>query len=77
MKPVLVGVAIGAALMLAGCGEKDQSLPATVKKTSAPPWKGAQDPFVARGWTPGDKDSWEAEIRSRNQKQNEYVLIGR
>ena len=63
---------IAAVIGLAGCGEKDQSLPATVKKTSAPAWKGARDEFVTPGWKPGDQASWNQQMRVRAQTQNEY-----
>ncbi|MEX8495106.1 hypothetical protein [Sphaerotilus sp.] len=44
---------------LAGCGERTQELQA--KKPDQAPYAG------------GDKAAWEAQIKSRNQNQNEYV----
>ena len=58
------------ALGLSACGEKNQSLPATVKKTSSPAWNGAQNPFLAPGWKPGNQTSWDDHMRTRAQKQN-------
>jgi predicted small lipoprotein YifL len=59
---------------LAACGEKPQTLGAT--KIDAPPWSAAKDPFVAPGWTPGDKASWEAEIRQRTLAgQDEFLRM--
>ena len=63
---------IAAVMGLAGCGEKNQSLPATVKKTSTPAWNGARDEFVTPGWKPGDQTSWNQQMRVRAQTQNEY-----
>ncbi|AJG20622.1 hypothetical protein [Cupriavidus basilensis] len=58
---------------LAACGERAQTATAAHKKSDAPAYEGAPgDPFVAKGWTPGDKTSWQNQIRERNQYQNEY-----
>jgi len=63
------------AALLAACGERDQSQAAAVKKSDGKPWQGAKDGFVAKGWTPGDKNSWESELRTRAQFQNEYAKV--
>jgi hypothetical protein len=62
------------AVATAGCGEKPQTAEATntAKKADAKAWEGAQGGNVAEGWKPGDKDSWEAQMRLRVQGQNEY-----
>lgn len=71
--PILL---IGAALALAGCGEIDQSkTPETANRGDTPPWQGAKNEFVTKGWTPGDKNSWEAQERTRSMGQNEYNRI--
>ncbi|KJK25695.1 lipoprotein [Burkholderiaceae bacterium 16] len=58
---------------LAACGERPQTATATHKKSDAPAYEGAPgDPFVAKGWTQGDKTSWQNQIHERNQNQNEY-----
>lgn len=62
-----------ASLALAACGEKAQTATPAHKKADKPAYEGAPgDPFVAKGWTQGDKASWTSQIRERNQKQNEY-----
>ncbi|WER45227.1 hypothetical protein CupriaWKF_13060 [Cupriavidus sp. WKF15] len=62
-----------ASLLLAGCGEKAQTATASHKKSDAPAYQGApDDPFVVKGWTAGDKTTWDNQIRQRNQLQNEY-----
>ncbi len=58
------------AAALAACGEKPQT--AATKKSDGKPWEGAQNSFVAQGWKAGDKDSWDAQMRTRSQGQNEY-----
>ena len=70
------GVAVSTAVSLVGCGEKPQTLEGSAKKYEAQPWavRSAANPgFAAAGWKAGDKTSWEAEIRLRNQAQNDYA----
>ncbi|MCU6432904.1 hypothetical protein LPB67_03815 [Undibacterium sp. Jales W-56] len=65
-------VATALAVGLSACGERNQSL-ANNKKDAEKPWHGAKNEFVAKGWTPGDQTSWNAQIRARGQNQNEYA----
>jgi hypothetical protein len=70
---LLMTVAI--AVPVAGCGEKAQTAgQSSVKKSDAKAWQGApNDPYTASGWKAGDKDSWEAQLKTRAQQgQNEY-----
>ena len=56
---------------LVGCGEKPQT--ADVGKKDEAAFRGAQNSFVATGWKPGDKTSWEQGLKARGQNtQNEY-----
>lgn len=71
---MIAGAALLAAAALAGC-EKDQTSVASSRLATQPPWDAAADPFVAPGWTSGDKASWLAEVNRRAQNQNEYVRI--
>lgn len=74
MRPVVV-LATCAAL-LAGCGEKEQVQVKTADNTNrsdVAAWQGANNPYAAKGWTPGNRGSWENQIRARGQLQNEYV----
>ena len=66
---------IAATLVLGAtaCTEKPQTAQASPKKTDGKPWQGAKDDYVAKGWTPGDQTSWESQIRTRMQSQNEYT----
>ena len=63
------------ALLLAACGERDQTLRGAYNRSDGQPWQGAHDPFLAKGWSPGDKATWETQLRDRAQRQNEYVKI--
>lgn len=69
-RTVLMAVAV---LALAGCAEKAQT--AAGVKTDAPAYQGTGMPYVAPGWKPGDKTSWEQALRTRAQLQNEYGRI--
>ena len=72
MKRLLVLVPLVAGLTgLAACGEKPQTLGGV--KNDVAPYQGADNLFVAPGWKPGDKTSWEQGLKARGQNtQNEY-----
>jgi hypothetical protein len=75
MKPLFL--VLSAALLLAACGDKPQSLGEGRK--SAAPWAGtgAWPRSRRQGWKVGDKTSWEGEMRARTQYgQNEYTRVG-
>lgn len=74
MRPVLFGVCVAAIAALTGCGEKPQSLSGV--KGDVPAYQGADNKFVAPGWKPGDKTSWEQDLKTRAlNTQNEYSRI--
>lgn len=61
-----------AAALLAACGEKPQGLGGV--KQDQPPHAGTGvAAFTAPDWKPGDKNSWEQQLKARGQYgQNEY-----
>lgn len=60
-------------LLLAACGETDQSKTSgNTNRGDVAAWEGAKNDYVVKGWAPGNKSSWEAQLRTRNQLQNEY-----
>jgi hypothetical protein len=62
------------AILLFGCGEKVQTLsPAGERKADTAPWQTQDKRFLAPGWTPGDQNSWNAELANRTQAQNDYA----
>lgn len=72
MRRVLPVLAVLAAL--AACGEKPQTIGGARQDAAA--YSGGESAFIARGWTPGDKTSWEQQLRSRAQNtQNEYAKV--
>jgi len=75
-RTLVVGAVAALALSLAACGEKPQTMDTGAKKADAEPWTSsaaANPAFYASGWKAGDKAAWDAQIRQRNQAQNDYV----
>ena len=67
----VVALGIAAAVGVAGCGEKPQT--ATQRKVDATAYSGSTvGGYTEQGWKPGDKTSWEGQMRERNKGQNEY-----
>ena len=75
MRPLLSTTALLAVLALSACGERDQSMVVGRHKSSDEPWRGVQNGFAVRTWTPSDKAGWETQLRQRAQTQNEYNKI--
>ncbi len=66
--------AAAALLALSACGEKPQTGHGV--SGVAPLYAGTGSQFTAPGWKPGDKGSWEQEMKARMQYgQNEYNRI--
>ncbi|MDO8300492.1 hypothetical protein [Lacisediminimonas sp.] len=66
---------IAAALLLAGCGEKPQSINSSYKPDQKA-WQAAPgSPFNAAGYKAGAKGAWDTQMRDRNQAQNEYNKV--
>jgi hypothetical protein len=61
------------AFLLAACGEKVQTMSSDGKKPDAPGWKGGNANYNAPGWVASDQAAWEAQLRTRAQKQNDYA----
>ena len=78
---VVVAAALAIAAGLAGCGESEQVIVYQQGKYQGKPdtRPADNDPagslYTTSTWTKGDKASWEAAIRSRNQNQNEYARV--
>ena len=65
-----------AVLGLAACGDREQTIgPSTSRHADTNVWEATSgDPYVAPGWTPGDRASWEDHLRRRTQQgQNDYA----
>ena len=63
-----------AAVALSACGEKVQTVPVGgERKADGQPWQNKDARFLAPGWTPGDQNSWNAQLANRAQGQNDYA----
>jgi hypothetical protein len=74
--------AVVATVSLAACGEREQTLgpvkgdATAYSGSSADGGNTAGTAFTAPGWKPGDKASWEQQMRTRTQNtQNEYNKV--
>lgn len=56
--------------MAAGCGEKPQA--AGTRKADVAAYQGTANGFGVQGWKSGDAASWEQQMKTRSQGQNEY-----
>jgi hypothetical protein len=71
---VRLGLAGMVAILLVGCGEKVQTIPpAGERKADTAVWQTKDKRFLAPGWTPGDQNSWNAQLADRTQGQNDYA----
>ena len=77
MKALLLKAGVVASLMaLTACTEKPQALGEANRKVDTAAWAvgdSAKPGFAASGWKGGNKVAWEAQLRARNQAQNDYV----
>jgi hypothetical protein len=72
---ILLSLAVGT-LALAACAEREQT--ASGIKSDAAPYTGTnhQPPFMVQGWKPGDRNSWEQQMKVRTmQGQNDYAKV--
>ncbi len=76
---MVLGAALLAVGLASGCGEREQVVVYKQGKyqgkPDSKPWD--NDPgsalYTTSKWSRGDKASWEAALRARNQTQNEYT----
>ncbi len=57
-------------MMVSACSEYPQTMGAG---SDAPSYTGTKNGFVEKNWTPGDKVSWEAQLKARSKGQDEYT----
>lgn len=69
---MLIVAAAAALSALGACGERSQELGAKHVKSDTPAYTGGQAAYNAAGWNAGERASWEQQIRTRAQGQNEY-----
>lgn len=71
MRVAFTSTVVAGALALSACAEKPQT--ASHRKSDALASQGADPAYTAGSWKAGDEASWEAQIKRRNQGQNEYA----
>ncbi len=69
---LMVGIIATASLI--ACGDKPQTMaPGSASKQDSAAFTGTGSAYVAQGWKPGDKVSWEQHLKARMQSsQNDY-----
>ena len=79
MKRPLAVVAALAVLAVAGCGEREQVGEYKRGKYQGKPdtqsWANTPLAYESQKWTPGDRTSWETQIRTRQMGQHEDKRI--
>ena len=67
-------LATAAVVLVAGCGEKVQTVPASGQRRSdTPVWQNKDQRFLAPGWSPGSESSWNSQMTQRAQGQNDFA----
>jgi hypothetical protein len=70
---MLIVAAVAALAGLSACGERSQELGAKKVRSDRAAYTGGDAQFTAPGWSAGERASWEQQIRTRGQGQNEYA----
>ena len=71
-RSLLIAAAVAALAGLSACGEPSQELGARKVKSDRAAFTGGDAQYTASGWSAGERASWEQQLRSRAQGQNEY-----
>jgi hypothetical protein len=68
-------ILIAAACALVACTEKPQTI-TSGNRSDVQAFQGPATAFSATGWKPGDKTSWEQQLKTRAQNgQNDYTKV--
>lgn len=74
-KLIIWWLAVPAIVAVAACTEKPQTL-GTESGHDAAAYQGPASAYTAAGWKPGEKNSWEQELKTRTTNgQNEYTRV--
>lgn len=68
-------ILVAAVLALAACSEKPQTLNSSGTKVDTAAFQGTGMAFAVPGWKQGDKTSWEQQLKTRTQNQNDYTKV--
>ena len=68
---VALCVVTASTLALVACAEKPKE--AATRKSDTQAWQASGSAYRAPGWKEGDRGSWEEQLRTRAQGQNDYA----
>ena len=71
---LFIFAAAAAVVALSACTEKPQTLSSGVKRDAAA-FQGTGLPYAVPGWKQGDQASWEQQLKTRTQGQNDYAKV--
>lgn len=76
-RSVAVASAVLTTMALVACGDRPQELQGQAIKNDQAPHVGVgQSQYVQGGWQPGDRNSWEQQLKTRAQYgQNDYARM--
>jgi hypothetical protein len=60
-------------MALSGCSEKPQTSGNMPRKADTKPYGGTNNAYQAAGWKSGDARSWEEQLKTRAQAQDDYA----
>jgi len=69
-----VGLSVALAALLGACADKAQTAGAGSNKADSQPWDSSASAYNAPGYKAGDKATWEQQLRTRAQAQNDYAV---
>ena len=67
----LLGALACGLMALAGCGDKPQGMGGV--KSDTAPYQGTGMAYTLPGWKAGDKTSWEQQLKTRAQAQDDHA----
>jgi hypothetical protein len=65
----MIGATMVGLMALTGCGEKPQGMGGV--KSDTAPYQGTGMAYALPGWKAGDKTSWEQQLKTRAQAQDD------
>ncbi len=66
-----IGATMVGLMALTGCGEKPQGMGGV--KSDTAPYQGTGMAYALPGWKAGDKTSWEQQLKTRAQAQDDHA----
>jgi hypothetical protein len=67
----MIGATMVGLIALTGCGEKPQGMGGV--KSDTAPYQGTGMAYALPGWKAGDKTSWEQQLKTRAQAQDDHA----